>query len=164
MSLPPHFHICPKWSPIPSISIYMLISPNSLFPVQSSLQTCVIFLPSITLQFRLNKSKMNTPPYWNYFFWVPILVNDDTMYPKAQARNTGYILRLKLFLNFSQICLLCSRPTEKFLTMSLVPTATIYVCTAFTTSNLQSFKSLSRLQPVIFLIHQTDHINFLLKS
>lgn len=74
--LPPNYHTFPKSSPIPSISIYMLIPPKSLLPVQRLLQTCIIFLPSIIFsqghsrQFRLkSKSEYFTLP--NLFLLYP---------------------------------------------------------------------------------------------
>lgn len=89
---------------------------------------------------------------------------DDTMDPKAQDRNIGYFLRLKLFLNFSQICLLSSRLTEIFLIRSLSQLSQSIFCIASNNFTLQSFKSLYILQPLFFLIHKPDHINFLLKA
>lgn len=65
--LPPNYHTFPKSSPIPSISIYRLILPKSLLPVQRLLQTCIIFSTSITFsqghsrQFRLkSKSELSS--------------------------------------------------------------------------------------------------------
>lgn len=92
LGLPPNLHTFPKQSPIPSFSIYM-IPLKSLFPVQSSLQTCII-VASITFSWGHSKyisdstsPKMNTSLYQTCFSCVPTIIN-DTLYPKTQGNNT----------------------------------------------------------------------------